>query len=139
MHPLIRTSTRRWSWICSWFSPDLYWSKRTLTREVFPFFFRGDFQANGKWVYREHCAVVRGSVPKERLLEWAVEDGWEPLCKFLGKEVPTTEFPNGNAPAGFQKIVGGAHARFRRDAYWNMALVAGLAAVAGSAVFFKGS
>lgn len=39
---------------------------------------------NGKWVYRDHCNMVRGLVPKERLLEWAVEDGWEPLCNVSG-------------------------------------------------------
>ena len=36
---------------------------------------------NGKWIYREHDAMVRGLVPPENLLEWSVEDGWEPLCK----------------------------------------------------------
>lgn len=36
---------------------------------------------NGKWVYREHCNMIRGLVPKDRLLEWSVEDGWEPLCE----------------------------------------------------------
>lgn len=30
-------------------------------------------------------------------LDWDVHDGWEPLCRFLGKEVPPEEpFPNGN-------------------------------------------
>jgi hypothetical protein len=37
--------------------------------------------SNGKWIYREHCAMIRGLVPQDRLPEWAVEDGWEPLCK----------------------------------------------------------
>jgi hypothetical protein len=36
---------------------------------------------NGKWILREHSAMIRGMVPKDHLLEWAVEDGWEPLCK----------------------------------------------------------
>lgn len=31
--------------------------------------------------YREHISMIRGMVPKKRLLEWSVEDGWEPLCK----------------------------------------------------------
>ncbi|KAJ4358473.1 transcription elongation factor spt5 [Didymosphaeria variabile] len=39
-----------WSYTCSWFSPDLYWSKRLVHRQIMPEFFRGDFQANGKWV-----------------------------------------------------------------------------------------
>lgn len=46
--------------------------------------------------------MIRGLVPKERLLEWSVEDGWEPLCKFLGKPVPENEpFPHANSAAGW--------------------------------------
>lgn len=75
------------NWLRSFFSPDLYWTQRLIFREMMPWFYRGSFRANGKWVYREHCAMIRGLVPKEQLLEWTVEDGWDPLCEFLGKEV----------------------------------------------------
>lgn len=44
--------------------------------------------------------MIRGLVPKERLLEWYVEDGWEPLCEFLGKPVPDMKFPRANAATG---------------------------------------
>jgi hypothetical protein len=50
-------------------------------------------------------AMVRGSVAPERLLEWTVEDGYEPLCKFLDKEIPEKEFPKGNMPAQFARTV----------------------------------
>lgn len=40
--------------------------------------------------------MVRGLVPRERLLEWSVQDGWEPLCEFLEKEVPDEPFPHVN-------------------------------------------
>lgn len=45
--------------------------------------------------------MIRGLVPRERLLEWTVEDGWEPLCEFLGKPVPNEPFPHVNAAAGW--------------------------------------
>lgn len=45
--------------------------------------------------------MIRGLVPKERLLEWTVEDGWEPLCEFLGKPVPDEPFPHTNTAAGW--------------------------------------
>lgn len=48
----------------------------------------------------EHEAMIKGLVPKERLLEWYIEDGWEPLCKFLGKPVPNVPFPHANAVNG---------------------------------------
>lgn len=44
--------------------------------------------------------MIRGLVPKERLLEWYIDDGWEPLCNFLGKPVPSMEFPHANAATG---------------------------------------
>ena len=37
--------------------------------------------------YKEHYEHVRRFVPKERLLEFKNEDGWEPLCKFLPLKV----------------------------------------------------
>ncbi len=40
--------------------------------------------------------MIRGLVAKDRLLEWTVEDGWEPLCEFLGKDVPNEPFPHVN-------------------------------------------
>jgi len=44
--------------------------------------------------------MIRGLVPPERLLEWNIADGWEPLCKFLGKPAPNIEFPHANAGSG---------------------------------------
>ena len=38
--------------------------------------------------YRAHNAAVKALVPKEKLLIYKIGDGWEPLCKFLGKPVP---------------------------------------------------
>jgi hypothetical protein len=42
--------------------------------------------------YKEHYEHVRRFVPKERLLEFSMGDGWEPLCAFLGNDVPAEEF-----------------------------------------------
>ncbi len=53
-----------------------------------------DFAANGKAVYAQHLARVRqkmsdvGRLNETEYLEFNVRDGWEPLCKFLGKDVP---------------------------------------------------
>jgi hypothetical protein len=43
--------------------------------------------------YRRHYAEIRCAVDEERLLEFRLEDGWEPLCQFLGKEMPDVPFP----------------------------------------------
>lgn len=44
----------------------------------------------------QHYAEIRAAVPKERLLKFRLEDGWEPLCEFLDKEIPGVPFPTKN-------------------------------------------
>lgn len=46
--------------------------------------------------YLDHYDRINRLVPPERLLNFNVAEGWEPLCKFLGKEIPATPFPNVN-------------------------------------------
>jgi hypothetical protein len=52
----------------------------------------------GRATKLEHEAMVRGLMigQEHRFLEWSVEDGWEPLCKFLGQDVPEQDFPRMN-------------------------------------------
>ncbi|KAL4896286.1 hypothetical protein BDV59DRAFT_199487 [Aspergillus ambiguus] len=53
--------------------------------------------------YRRHYDAVRRLVPPERLLEIDLKDlRWEPLCEFLGKEVPDVPFPRLNESRVFQ-------------------------------------
>jgi hypothetical protein len=44
-------------------------------------------------VYRSHNQRVVEIVPKERLLQFDVKDGWEPLCEFLERPIQTEPFP----------------------------------------------
>lgn len=67
-------------WIRGWWKAD---SKMKL-------------QEKARVMYREHYAMVRRITPKERLLEYNMGDGWEPLCEFLGKKVPKGDFPRVN-------------------------------------------
>jgi hypothetical protein len=45
---------------------------------------------------RIHNQRIVDNLPKERLLVYRLGDGWEPLCKFLGKPVPDEPFPRIN-------------------------------------------
>lgn len=49
-----------------------------------------------RWHYERHHKLVRQLVPEDRLCEYRLGDGWEPLCEFLGKDVPTQDFPHLN-------------------------------------------
>ena len=56
-----------------------------------------DFPTKGKDFYHQHNQRIRDLVKKGNLLEYNAKEGWEPLCKFLGKEVPNKEgFPHVN-------------------------------------------
>ena len=47
-------------------------------------------------VFEQHYQKVRRTVPAERLLVYRVQEGWEPLCRFLGVAVPDEPFPRVN-------------------------------------------
>jgi hypothetical protein len=46
---------------------------------------------------------VIAAVPPERLLVFQVQEGWEPLCHFLGVDVPDEPFPRSNDAGSFEK------------------------------------
>ncbi|KAK8096320.1 uncharacterized protein PG998_014188 [Apiospora kogelbergensis] len=72
-------------------------------RTVFEGFFEADnprdARTNARRRYDEHHELVRRMVPPNRLLEYRMGDGWEPLAKFLGKEIPLERFPHVNEKA----------------------------------------
>lgn len=53
--------------------------------------------------YEEHNARVREVIPPELLLEYNVNQGWDPLCKFLEvPNCPNTPFPKTNSATSIQ-------------------------------------
>ncbi|OAX81408.1 hypothetical protein ACJ72_04253 [Emergomyces africanus] len=68
---------------------------------------RAGLERNAQDTYRKHYDKIRRLVPKERLLEYKLGSGWQPLCEFLGKEVPgpEVEFPFLNESAEFAKFI----------------------------------
>jgi hypothetical protein len=56
--------------------------------------------------FERHNDDVRRRVPPAQLLEWAPQDGWEPICARLGVAVPGHPFPVTNTTEEFR-------ARFR--------------------------
>ncbi|TLD04411.1 uncharacterized protein PgNI_12140 [Pyricularia grisea] len=52
-----------------------------------------EVRAHAKERYLRHIAEVKAAVAPERLLVFDLKDGWEPLCEFLGKDVPDVPFP----------------------------------------------
>lgn len=55
--------------------------------------------------YNQWVVDVRRNVPADRLLVFEAAEGWEPLCRFLGVQVPTVPYPKGNDSKEFQRRV----------------------------------
>lgn len=75
-----------------------------------------------------HDEARRVIGPKERVLEWQLAQGWEPLCEFLDKPVPKDEpFPHVNDTQAFLDNMYGIR---------NRSLVRVVGIVAGSVGIF---
>ncbi|MEM7185197.1 MAG: sulfotransferase family protein [Bacteroidota bacterium] len=51
--------------------------------------------------FKNHSEAVKRNIPPHRLLEFHPSQGWEPLCQFLGVDIPTEPFPNTNTRENF--------------------------------------
>jgi hypothetical protein len=58
-------------------------------------------------VFERHNAEVQRRVPGDRLLVYDVKAGWEPLCEFLGVDVPDEPFPRTNDTAEMRRRLRG--------------------------------
>ncbi|KAI5360649.1 hypothetical protein Slin15195_G085650 [Septoria linicola] len=66
-----------------------------------------EWRANARPVYHEHYAKIREVLKDqpERLLEYKLGSGWEPLCTFLGRPVPQEKFPHINESAAHDEMM----------------------------------
>lgn len=64
-----------------------------------------EMRQNMRQTYDRHHRVLREIVPANQLLEYRLEEGWEPLCRFLGKPVPDTGFPWVNEQAALKEVI----------------------------------
>ncbi len=54
-------------------------------------------------VYERHNAEVRRVIQPGRLLVYDVREGWEPLCRFLDRPIPSDPFPRANTTETFRQ------------------------------------
>jgi hypothetical protein len=52
--------------------------------------------------FNTHNDEVQRSVPPERLLVYESQEGWDPICAFLGVPVPATPYPKANTTEEFR-------------------------------------
>ncbi|KAI5459588.1 NAD dependent epimerase/dehydratase [Mariannaea sp. PMI_226] len=104
MKTLVPLQTSWTFWFRSWFCSELFWLQEGFFRGNWQTFYRGSFEKHSRRVLEDHCHLVRSLVPPDRLLEWDVTDGWEPLCEFLKQPVPRTPFPTLNKDLPYEQM-----------------------------------
>ena len=87
------------------FSDERTRNLSNLADLIIKYYFHGSIQAHGMRVFEEHNEVVRQIAlrGKRQFLEFKLGDGWEPLCEFLRKPVPSEEFPRVNDTLSWRK------------------------------------
>ncbi|KAI1760848.1 hypothetical protein GGR53DRAFT_507982 [Hypoxylon sp. FL1150] len=55
---------------------------------------RKEIEEHAREAYDTYYRKIRAVVPPERRLGFELEDGWKPLCEFLGKDIPKVPFPH---------------------------------------------
>jgi hypothetical protein len=79
--------------------PDILKTGRMINTLIWEGTFNGNFtdKPYAIEIFNQHIEEVKKVVPPERLLVYNVKEGWEPLCAFLGVEVPRDKpFPHLN-------------------------------------------
>ena len=85
----------RWSAIFLRYVDAMHAKLHKLTDPYWKYLFDDDVPNQAIRVYREHNAMVK-RLAAGRVLVYNTKEGWEPLCKFLDKEVPSSDFPHVN-------------------------------------------
>ena len=67
--------------------------------------FDSDFEANGRKAYIRHEERIKKAMKDKGadLLVYEVKEGWDPLCRFLGKEIPQEDFPRQDSWMAYKK------------------------------------
>ena len=123
-------------WVIYFSHRKLFWMRRMFERTQNTFLWQNDWTRNAKRRYREHYEMLLWEAEESRRLVWTVEDGWGPLCKFLGKEVPEELFPRGNAQDAYLQYVMEKHVNvYAKEAVINvLGALVGIVAV-GFAIY----
>lgn len=133
-----------WSWPAElsivWLEPLLGSVAGTATRKMILGFFEArdvaEARRNARGVWERHHRRIMEMVPPDRLLEYRLGEGWDPLCEFLGKPVPEKEeFPRVNDAAMLKGLMLGKVRRNLGEVVRMLAPWMALVVTAGSGIW----
>ncbi|KAI9657375.1 MAG: hypothetical protein M1821_003056 [Bathelium mastoideum] len=129
-------------WARSWWDVRAFWGRRCHELITAPCYGIDGYRAfsveAGRRRYEEHYGRLEELLQREgrAYLNWNVEEGWSPLCEFLGKEVPEGEFPRGNDSEAFKATRAKMMRETNRKIPRRMMMAAGIV-IAGIAIMIK--
>lgn len=80
--------------------------------------------------YHHHLEAVKAAVPRDRLLVYSVDQGWGPLCAFLGVPEPQEPFPRVNDRSDIKRTI----RQMTRGAYIILGIGAAVLAAVGAGI-----
>ena len=124
------TNTTTFAKVVCFFHPKLFWTRRRYLRMDKALLWRGDISKHATTVYQDHYRRLDQIAPPERTLRWTAQEGWEPLCKFLGVPIPEKPFPRANDSDIYAKTLADKFTPLYQQALVNMALCFTASAIA---------
>ncbi len=93
-------------WLLWIFPPACQWLDMVY-RIIWDGIFDGRFEDHDHAVnvFLKHIEKVKSVIPAERLLVHEAKDGWEPLCHFLGKQIPDIAYPRFNERKKLKRVI----------------------------------
>lgn len=79
-------------------------------------------EARARRAYEGYYKSVREAAPLEsrRRLDYTLGSGWDPLCEFLGQEIPEREFPRVNDSGALAKTNRAVNAELVALVFWKL-------------------
>lgn len=108
IEPVTNNAVNGWLGLVFWPVPGLRWWKamvdaHTVGRWGELYYYKGETKPD-VFVYERHMEHVERVVPRGKLHYYDVREGWEPLCRILGKPVPDVPFPHINDAESAEKV-----------------------------------
>ncbi len=93
--------------IISWLIPRARNVMAMVQRLIWEGVFDGRFEEkqHAIEVYNKNVAEVIANVPATRLLVHSAKEGWQPLCEFLDKPIPSQPYPHSNESTVMKRVI----------------------------------
>ncbi|KJZ72076.1 hypothetical protein HIM_08531 [Hirsutella minnesotensis 3608] len=107
--PLLKACSPWWVHVLLWPCPGLRWFpgfvKELMKREAerIPSYVVGGPVTTD--MLEEHHARIKKLTPTDKLLVMRLDEGWEPLCRFLDKPIPAEPFPHVNDREALAEVI----------------------------------